>query len=254
MPNLDIASLKNDRNQFNPADGNNLLINAGFKADSLFCGFEIYAANTGSVFIQVKKVKFLTNKKILMQILLFKIYNFPYIGNYNFFGDKLNEDPTWFPVKDSRDPYPPFNIYSQFYNIYLTEGYNYYNTPCKTLEKNVFFFMYSDPAQKVVAVNITGSSAYPDFVMNWSGANYQKISPAANLFFLIRPVVKYNFYKKRILLKTKYGVKGSYSIVAKMNVPFGLVLSQQEVSVTNSQGKFFTFDANTLKIKICFSD
>ena len=53
MPNLDITSLKNDRNQFTPATENNLLINAGFKTDSIFCGFEIYAANTGSVYVEV---------------------------------------------------------------------------------------------------------------------------------------------------------------------------------------------------------
>ena len=53
MPNLDLTSLKNARNQLNLNNGNNLLINAGFKTDSLFCGFEIYAANPGYVYIDV---------------------------------------------------------------------------------------------------------------------------------------------------------------------------------------------------------
>ena len=106
--------------------------------------------------------------------------------------------------------------------------------------------MYSDPAQKVVAVNITGSSSYPDYVMNWIGTNYQKINPMANCFFLIKPVVKYNFFKKRVSLKAKYGVKGSYSIVAKMNVPFGLVQSQQYVSVKNSKGIFLLLKQSCL--------
>ena len=54
MPIIDITGFKNVRNQLNLNDGNNLLINAGLKSDGLFCGFEIYAANAGYIFIKVK--------------------------------------------------------------------------------------------------------------------------------------------------------------------------------------------------------
>ena len=241
MPIIDITGFKNVRNQLNLNDGNNLLINAGLKSDGLFCGFEIYAANTGSVYIDVKKFLF-QNKKILIFYKIFplflKTYHFPYIGNYNFLGDKLNDDPSWFPIDDNSDTFPPYDVYSDYFNVDLIEGYNYYSTPCVSYEKNVFFYMWSDIAENAVAVNTTGLSRYPDYVMNWNGNNFEKINPSSNYFFSIKPVFKYNYYKSSIPLKTVYKATGGYSITAKTNISTGFVQSQKYISVTTTQGIF----------------
>ena len=101
--------------------------------------------------------------------------------------------------------------------------------------------MWSDTAEKAVAVNTTGSSRYPDFVMNWGGNNFEKISSTSNYFFSIKPIIKYNYYKSSIVLKTVYKATGDYSITAKTNISTGFVQSQKYISVTTSQGLFLYY-------------
>ena len=85
------------------------------------------------------------------------------------------------------------------------------------VERNTFFYMWADRTIHSISIDSSGQSPYTDVYMNWDEVDYQRPDPSLNWNHLIRPILKYGYYKGSFQIKKNYSNPGVYSLTAKVN-------------------------------------